>query len=49
MPDYAFYIWSAYGAAAIAIGALVLHVVLDYRAQTKALARLEAPRDHAGG
>lgn len=44
MADYGFYIWSAYGAAALAIGALVLHILLDYRAQAKALARLDAAK-----
>ncbi|TDR87350.1 heme exporter protein CcmD [Enterovirga rhinocerotis] len=41
MSDYAFYIWSAYGAAALAIGALIAHHLLDYRAQRRALQRLE--------
>ncbi len=47
MRDYAFYIWSAYGAAALAIAALVAHHVLDYRAQSRALARLD--RGKPGG
>ena len=41
MGAYAVYVWSAYGAATLAIGALVLHAVLDHRAQLRALARLE--------
>ena len=40
-PDYAFYVWSAYGVAGVAIGLLVLYGVLDHRAEAKALARLE--------
>ncbi|HMO31000.1 heme exporter protein CcmD [Enterovirga sp.] len=47
MGDYAFYIWSAYGAAGIGIGLLVLHTVLDYRAQARKVASLEA-RGRAG-
>lgn len=42
MGDYAVYIWSAYGVAGLAVGLLVLHTVLDHRAQLRALARLEA-------
>lgn len=49
MPDYAFYIWSAYGAAGFAIGALVLHILLDHRAQTRALARFEAAKARGRG
>ena len=41
MGDYAVYVWSAYGAAAVALGLLALYVVLDHRAQARALARLE--------
>lgn len=46
MGDYAVYVWSAYGAAALALGLLTLYVVLDNRAQARALARLE---DEEGG
>lgn len=49
MGDYAFYIWSAYGAAGIGIGLLVLHGVLDHRAQMRAVARLEAKARHGHG
>jgi heme exporter protein D len=42
MGDYAVYVWSAYGTTALAIGLLVVHAVLDNRAQRRALARLEA-------
>ncbi len=37
---HALYVWSAYGATALAIGALVIRAVLDHRAQARALARL---------
>ena len=39
---HASFILAAYGAAAIALAALVLWVWLDYRAQSRALAALEA-------
>lgn len=39
--DYGFYIWSAYGVTAFAVAALVLHAILDRRAQLQALSRLE--------
>lgn len=41
MGDYAVFVWSAYGAAALAVGLLTLYCVLDNRAQALALARLE--------
>lgn len=41
MDDYGFYIWSAYGAAGIAVAALTVACLLDYRSQLRALARLE--------
>lgn len=53
MPDYAVYIWSAYGVTGIAVAALVLRAVLDARAQRRALARLvplagDAAEDRVG-
>jgi heme exporter protein D len=36
------FILAAYGAAALAVAALILWVVLDHRAQRRALAALEA-------
>lgn len=40
-PDYAGFIWSAYGFTAFAVAALVVRAVLDHRAQVAALARFE--------
>ena len=40
-PDYGVFIWSAYGVTGLVVAALLLRAVLDYRAQLKALARLE--------
>ena len=52
MGPYAVFIWSAYGATGLAAGALVIRAVLDHRAQTRALARLQQEswrgRDEAG-
>ena len=39
---HAGFIVAAYAAAAVVIGALVVWVVLDHRAQSRALAELEA-------
>ena len=39
MKDYSFYIFSAYGFAAIVIGALVASIALDYRDLKRKLAR----------
>ncbi|HCX66398.1 MAG TPA: heme exporter protein CcmD, partial [Rhodobiaceae bacterium] len=41
MGGYAFYVWSAYGAAFAVIVALVWHSVADYRAQTRLAETLE--------
>ena len=41
MGEYAVFVWSAYGAAAVAVGSLILYCLLDHRAQARALARLE--------
>jgi heme exporter protein D len=43
---HAGFIWSAYGLAALIVAGLILRAVLDYRAQTRALARLEARAQH---
>lgn len=45
---YGAYIWSAYGAAALAVLVLTLRAVLDHRAQLRALARLEGTGSPAG-
>jgi heme exporter protein CcmD len=45
MGPYAVFVWSAYAAAGLSIGGLVLYAVLDYRAQTKALAQLQGTAD----
>ncbi|GGC51056.1 heme exporter protein CcmD [Chelatococcus reniformis] len=37
------YVAAAYAAGLIIVGALVIHAVLDARAQRRTLARLEAP------
>ncbi|HEX8167598.1 MAG TPA: heme exporter protein CcmD, partial [Beijerinckiaceae bacterium] len=39
---HAFFILAAYGAAAVIVAALILRAVVDHRAQTRALADLEA-------
>ncbi len=39
---HAGFILAAYAAAAVVVGALIAWVVLDFRAQTRALAELEA-------
>jgi heme exporter protein D len=39
---HAVFIWSAYGITTLVALALVIRAVLDYRAQRRALARLEA-------
>ena len=38
--EYGIYIWSAYGAAALAVVGLVSRAVIDHRHQVRALARL---------
>jgi len=40
-PGYAVYVWSAYGATALAVAGLVLRAILDHRAQLRALACFE--------
>ncbi|MFG1399428.1 heme exporter protein CcmD [Roseixanthobacter pseudopolyaromaticivorans] len=40
--QHALFIYASYGAAALGLGVLTLWLVLDYRAQAKALADLEA-------
>ena len=42
MTPHAGYILAAYAVTALVIGGLVLRAVLDHRAQTRALAELEA-------
>ena len=39
---HAFFILSAYGAAALIVAAMIAWVTLDYRRQARALAELEA-------
>lgn len=39
---YAFFIVAAYAASALIVAGLILHAVVDHRAQTKALAELES-------
>lgn len=46
--EYAFYIWSAYGVTGLTVAALLVWAVVDHRAQTRALARLEAVADASG-
>ncbi|MGP8170732.1 heme exporter protein CcmD [Rhodoblastus sp.] len=41
MKDYAFYIASAYGFAALVIGAAVAKITLDYHGLKKKLARFD--------
>jgi heme exporter protein D len=53
MPDadlgrHAVFIWTAYAAAALIFGGLVLRAILDYRAQRRALTGLEARAGDAG-
>lgn len=48
--EYGVFIWSAYGFTGTLVALLIAWTALDYRAQAKALARLEAahgsgPRD----
>lgn len=40
--DYAAFIWSAYGASALVVAALVIRAVVDHRVQLRALRRLDA-------
>ena len=47
-PGYATFIWSAYGFTALAVAALIVRAFLDHRAQSAALARLDAEAG-AGG
>jgi heme exporter protein D len=52
MPDadlgrHAAFIWAAYAAAALILGGLVLRAIVDYRAQRRALTRLEARAGNA--
>jgi heme exporter protein D len=42
MTSHAGFILAAYAVTALVVGGLVLRAVLDYRAQTRALAELEA-------
>jgi heme exporter protein CcmD len=44
MKDYSFYIFFAYGFAAVVVGALVARITLDYRELKRKLARFE-PRE----
>lgn len=46
---YGFYIWSAYGVTALAVAALLVHAILDRRAQVRALSRLERRTGGAAG
>lgn len=46
---HAAFIWSAYGAAALVVLALVINAVLDHAAQRRALARLEEPGPNPPG
>jgi heme exporter protein D len=53
MPDFepgrhAAFIWAAYAAAALIFAGLVLRAFIDYRAQRRALTRLEARAGGAG-
>jgi heme exporter protein CcmD len=41
MKDYSFYIFFAYGFAAVVIGSLVARITLDYRDLKRKLARFE--------
>jgi heme exporter protein CcmD len=41
MKDYSFYIFSAYGFAAVVVGFLAVKITLDYRALKRALDRFE--------
>jgi heme exporter protein CcmD len=41
MKDYSFYIFSAYGFAALVIGALVATITFEYRALKRKLARFD--------
>jgi heme exporter protein D len=45
---HAVFIWSAYGLTCLVAFGLVLRAVLDHRAQTRALARLEPGSGPAG-
>lgn len=42
MPDHAGFIFAAYGVTGLALASTVLAVILDYRAQRRAVARLSA-------
>jgi heme exporter protein D len=44
MGGYAFYVWSAYGAAAAVLGGLTLWSWRSYRAAARALERLQSDR-----
>lgn len=46
--DYAVFIWSAYGATALVVAALIIRAVLDHLAQARALARLGASVEPRG-
>lgn len=41
MGGYAFFVWSAYGAAAVVIALLIWQSIADYRTQTKLVETLE--------
>ena len=41
MTTHAVFIWSAYGATAVVIAALVVRAIVDHRAQVRTLARLQ--------
>ncbi len=42
MDSYAFFILGSYAVTALVVAALVVHAVLDHRAQVQALSELEA-------
>lgn len=42
MGSYAFFILGSYAVTALVVAALVVHAVLDHRAQVRALAELES-------
>ena len=47
MKDYSFYIFSAYGFAAIVIGVLVARITAKHRELERKLARFERQEPHA--
>jgi heme exporter protein D len=42
MGGYAAFVWPAYGVSVLAIGALIVWTILDYRSARRRLAALEA-------